>query len=150
MTLIEYLTEAEETSTLQAKPATPITAGRIDPLKDPRWDEFVERHPRSSLFHSTEWLKALARTYQYQPVAYTTSPARHDLENAVVFCEVESWLTGDRLVSLPFSDHCEPLASSAAKLDKLLSSIAHSASELSLQVRRAEAATRIATGMHRL
>jgi|SRR5580704_236416 CelD/BcsL family acetyltransferase involved in cellulose biosynthesis len=112
MTLIEYLTEAEETSTLQAKPATPITACRIDPLKDPRWDEFVERHPRSSLFHSTEWLKALARTYQYQPVAYTTSPARHDLENAVVFCEVESWLTGDRLVSLPFSDHCEPLVDS--------------------------------------
>jgi hypothetical protein len=26
-----------------------------------------------------------------------------------VFCKVDSWLTGRRLVSLPFSDHCEPL-----------------------------------------
>jgi len=31
------------------------------------------------------------------------------LENGLVFCEVNSWLTGRRLVSLPFSDHCEPL-----------------------------------------
>ena len=27
----------------------------------------------------------------------------------MVFCQVRSWLTGSRLVSLPFSDHCEPL-----------------------------------------
>jgi CelD/BcsL family acetyltransferase involved in cellulose biosynthesis len=27
----------------------------------------------------------------------------------MVFCRVESWLTGRRLVSLPFSDHCEAL-----------------------------------------
>ena len=28
-------------------------------------------------------------------------------------CAVESWLTGRRLVSLPFSDHCEPLVDDA-------------------------------------
>lgn len=27
-----------------------------------------------------------------------------------MFCRVNSWLTGHRLVSLPYSDHCEPLA----------------------------------------
>jgi Uncharacterized protein involved in methicillin resistance len=30
----------------------------------------------------------------------------------MVFCLVDSWLTGRRLVSLPFSDHCEPLCDS--------------------------------------
>jgi predicted N-acyltransferase len=43
-------------------------------------------------------------------LAFTTSASGSDLEDAVVFCEVNSWLTGRRLVSLPFSDHCEPLA----------------------------------------
>jgi hypothetical protein len=38
------------------------------------------------------------------------------LENGLVFCRVESWSTGRRLVSLPFSDHCEPLADDATSL----------------------------------
>jgi hypothetical protein len=81
----------------------------IEPLKDRRWDSFLENHPRASLFHSSRWLAALNRTYGFRPFAYTTSAAGEALENAMVFCCVESWLTGRRLVSLPFSDHCEPL-----------------------------------------
>jgi CelD/BcsL family acetyltransferase involved in cellulose biosynthesis len=89
----------------------------IDPLTDLGWDELVQRHPRASVFHSPAWLKALSRTYQYKPVAYTTSPAGQRLENGMVFCQIESWLTGRRLVSLPFSDHCEPLVDSQEDLD---------------------------------
>ena len=33
------------------------------------------------------------------------------------FAEMKSWLTGRRLVSLPFSDHCEPLVDSEEDLD---------------------------------
>jgi hypothetical protein len=82
----------------------------IDPLLDPRWDEFLQWHPRASMFHSSGWLRALALTYGYRPIAYSTCPAGEPLRNAAVFCEVQSWLTGRRLVSLPFSDHCEWLA----------------------------------------
>ncbi len=52
-------------------------------------------------------------------MAYTLSSAGQDLENAVVFCPVESWLTGRRLVSLPFSDHCEPLVTTDEELETL-------------------------------
>jgi hypothetical protein len=89
--------------------ATLVTATTIAPLKDRRWDAFVGRHPRASIFHSSAWLQALFRTYGYEPVAYTTSAEDQDLENAIVFCRIDSWLTGRRLVSLPFSDHCEAL-----------------------------------------
>jgi len=81
----------------------------IEPLKDARWEIFLAKHPRASVFHSSPWLEALRRTYGFQPIVYTTTPLGRDLENAMVFCRVESWLTGRRLVSLPFSDHCEPL-----------------------------------------
>lgn len=81
----------------------------LHPLTDSRWDRFVEEHPRASVFHTSAWLTALHRTYGYEPVAFTTSAANQDLKNALVFCRVESWLTGRRLVSLPFSDHCDPL-----------------------------------------
>jgi Acetyltransferase (GNAT) domain len=86
----------------------------IDPLEDRRWDRFLVRHPRASIFHSSAWLKTLSVSYGYQPVVYTTSPAGQEITNGLVFCRVESWLTGRRLVSLPFSDHCEPLVDDAA------------------------------------
>src|ERR1700720_1263016 len=85
---------------------------KLNPLQDRRWESFVDRHPRGSVFHTMEWLEALRRTYGYEPVVYTTTPPACELSNGVVFCRIRSWLSGSRLVSLPFSDHCEPLASS--------------------------------------
>jgi hypothetical protein len=82
---------------------------RLDPLRDPRWIELVERHPHASIFHAKGWLEALQRTYGYEPIAFTTSSPGQELRNAIVFCRIRSWLTGQRLVSLPFSDHCDPL-----------------------------------------
>ena len=88
---------------------------RIEPLQDPRWGKFLERHPRASVFHTPAWLEALRRTYGYVPVAYTTSLPGRELEDGVVLCQVDSWVTGRRLVSLPFSDHCEPLVDGAER-----------------------------------
>jgi len=51
----------------------------------------------------------LASTYGYQPIVLTSAPAGKQLTDGIVFCEVKSWITGIRLVSLPFADHCEPL-----------------------------------------
>jgi hypothetical protein len=82
----------------------------VNLLEDSRWNDFIERHPDSSAFHTTGWLEALQRTYRYTPLALTTSVARGPLENAWLFCSIDSWLTGRRWVSLPFSDHCQPLS----------------------------------------
>jgi len=93
---------------------------QLDPTQDPRWTEFVERHPGASVFHTVGWLEALKRTYGYEPVVFTTSSPTGALKNGLVFCRVKSWLTGSRLVSLPFSDHCEPLCNSEEDLSFLL------------------------------
>jgi hypothetical protein len=93
---------------------------QIDPLSDARWADLVQKHPKASVFHTVGWLKALRRTYGYQPVVFTTSSPTGELKNGLVFCHVNSWLTGRRLVSLPFSDHCEPLFDSAENLNFLI------------------------------
>jgi hypothetical protein len=91
----------------------------INPLLDVRWSEFVDRHPNSSVFHTIGWLDALRATYGYEPLAFTTSPPSEELKNALLFCVVRSWLTGSRLVSLPFSDHCDPLVENAEQFHAL-------------------------------
>lgn len=97
-----------------------MTVYTIDPLADERWPQFVDRRPDSSVFHSRGWLEALKHTYGYEPVVYSTSGPSEPLENGVPFCRVKSWLTGKRLVSLPFSDHCQPLVSSSEHLGEIL------------------------------
>jgi hypothetical protein len=92
----------------------------IKPLQDARWTELTNRHPKASVFHTTAWLEALQRTYGYEPIVFTTSPPHSRLENGLVACDVQSWLTGHRLVSLPFSDYCDPLFDSMQELQFLV------------------------------
>jgi CelD/BcsL family acetyltransferase involved in cellulose biosynthesis len=92
----------------------------VNPLTDVTWDDFVERHPHGGIFHTGAWLRALLETYQYQPTVFTTSAPGTPLANGMLFCEVDSWLTGRRLVSLPFSDHCDPLVASSADTHELV------------------------------
>ncbi|GAC1663631.1 MAG: hypothetical protein NVS9B4_18630 [Candidatus Acidiferrum sp.] len=101
----------------------PLPIHEIDPLADPRWDSFIAGHFRASLFHSRPWLEALRRTYSYEPVAFTTTPPGQSLRNAITFCRVNSWLTGNRLVSLPFSDHCELLVDEADDLNAIFAEL---------------------------
>lgn len=91
----------------------------LDPLRDRRWEDFVALHPEASVFHQTGWLKALARTYDYVPTALTSAPPGMPLDDGVVFCEVKSWITGRRLVSLPFADHSEPLLNDSSQISGL-------------------------------
>jgi len=101
------------------------TVYELNPLNDPRWEAFVRSHPRASVFHSTNWLKALQNAYGYDLAVVTTCPREAALTNGLVFCRVKSWLTGRRMVSLPFSDHCEPLANNSGESDGLLLSMRH-------------------------
>lgn len=92
----------------------------LDPLNDGRWDDLIASHPSSSAFHQRGWLKALAQTYGYRPLVLTTSRPGEKLEDAIVFCEVNSWITGRRLVSLPFADHAEPFVISSERFKEIV------------------------------
>ena len=96
------------------------TAYELDPVHDPRWEALVDSHPRASVFHSPNWLRALRTVYGYEPVVVTTCPPGAGLTNGLVFCRVNSWLTGRRFVSLPFSDHCEPLIDRSNEVEETL------------------------------
>jgi len=81
----------------------------LKPVSDSRWDELIARHPQASVFHQRGWLQALVRTYGYEPFVLTSAAAGEPLKDGLLLCRVSSLMTGTRLVSLPFSDHCEPL-----------------------------------------
>jgi len=97
----------------------------VDPLTDDRWLGLLDRHPDASVFHTRGWLAALKRTYGYHPAVYTTDQPGEALTNGVPFCTVDSWLTGRRLVSLPFADHCEPLFDDETAFTEIVEFLVH-------------------------
>jgi hypothetical protein len=101
----------------------------INPLEDSRWSEFVRTHPQASVFHTSSWLRALHSAYGYETRALCPSPPGKYLTSALVFCHVKSWLTGNRIVSLPFSDHCEPLTDTTEELNALVLHLKHGIDE---------------------
>jgi len=96
----------------------------IDPTTDQRWEDFLQRHPQASIFHTRGWLEALRNTYDYTPVAFTTSAPERPLTNGIPFCKIAGFFDKRRLVSLPFSDHCQPLVQTSEQF-KCLTAYLH-------------------------
>ncbi len=80
----------------------------INPLDYPGWDELVLSTKNYSFFHSSNWARVLHESYGYRPLYYTVLK-NGKLNILIPFMEVKSILTGRRVVSLPFSDYCEPI-----------------------------------------
>jgi len=66
-----------------------------------------------SFFHSSAWARVLHDTYGFNPVYFVVRDAGH-LQCLLPFMEVDSWLTGRRGVSLPFTDECAPFCADRA------------------------------------
>jgi hypothetical protein len=79
----------------------------------------VDDHPRASVFHLGSWMQALQNTYGFEPVGVTTDAPGEPLSSAMAACRVRSWITGRHVISMPFSDHCDPLVSSDPDLGRL-------------------------------
>ena len=69
-------------------------------------EAFVD-HSASSLFSSPAWLAALEATYGFKIKQSGPAAPETGLPSGVLFCEVSD-LRGERIVSLPFSDYCDP------------------------------------------
>lgn len=83
----------------------------VNPISIPNWNDLILRHEKYSIFHSKEWCHLLNKTYGYEPY-YLHLPSQNSSDFLIPFMEVKSLVTGKRIVSLPFSDYCEPLIQS--------------------------------------
>ena len=82
-----------------------ITA--VNPLTDPLWLGLIQKEP-AGLFHSPAWLRALGDTYGFPVRAWIALDASGEPTAGIAYCELDD-LAGHRIVSLPFSDNCDPL-----------------------------------------
>jgi hypothetical protein len=91
----------------------------INPIDFPHWDESLRSLPGHSFFHTSSWAEVLHRSYGYRPV-YFTMWEGGVLSALLPFMDINSFLTGKRGVSLPFTDYCEPIVSDASQFQEML------------------------------
>jgi GNAT acetyltransferase-like protein len=84
---------------------------QIDPLADPRWDEFVSAHDSASVYHLGIWSHILRSTYGCKPV-YLALEVDRCLRGVLPLMSTRGLVTGKRLRSLPAVGSVDPLASS--------------------------------------
>ena len=76
---------------------------------DIRWREFVEHNEKATIFHHPSWIRLISDCYQHRPFIVCVFDLNRNLHAGVPMVEVNSFLSGHRWVSLPFTDHCSPL-----------------------------------------
>lgn len=86
-----------------------MVAEIINPLTYPNWNEALGTNPGASFFQTDNWARVLVESYGYVP-KYFSIMNNGTLAALLPFMAVESFLTGRRGVSLPFSDFSDPFA----------------------------------------
>lgn len=79
----------------------------ISPLNYKNWNEMVCEYQNYSFFHTREWCQILVDSYHYKPLYLVHHTDRGD--NIFPIMEVRSITGKKKLISLPFSDYCDPL-----------------------------------------
>jgi len=92
-------------------------AVEVDPISDPSWHRLAAR---ASVFHSPNWINVLRQTYGFKPKAIILLDAEGIPGAGLAYCMVEDPLFGRRISSLPFSDYCDPIASTREDWEMLL------------------------------
>ena len=94
----------------------------IDPLEYPDWDNLVLSNPDYSFFHSSGWARVLSESYGFKPLYFVRFMDRR-LTALLPLMEASTLFFGRKGVSLPFTDHCFPLASDSRELHQFTQTV---------------------------
>lgn len=79
-------------------------------LSDPRWADFVGRHPQATPFHHPCWARLVADCYGFRAFVVAVSDPAGVVRAGLPLVEVRHLHGGRKWVSLPYTDYCPPLA----------------------------------------
>lgn len=93
----------------------------LNPAETSNWENLV-LELGGSIFHSKNWCAVLSRSYNYKP-RYFGVFEDEKIVGVIPVMEVNSFITGKRGVSLPFSDYCFALFPDSVDVQSVLSNI---------------------------
>lgn len=86
---------------------------------DERWKAFLDSTPHANIFHHPHWSGILTTCYGYQSFILAFFDKNDNISAGIPFVSIGSTYPGKRWVSLPFSDHCQPLLRDNVDIDEV-------------------------------
>lgn len=96
----------------------------VDPRTDGQWRRLIENCP-SSVFHTPVWMQVLTDTYGWDFQAHLLLNEQREPEAGLPFCRIDDH-KGVRVISLPFSDYCDPLVEQPRQWDAVFAPLTDS------------------------
>jgi FemAB-related protein (PEP-CTERM system-associated) len=84
------------------------------------WATYVESHPEGTYFHLPQWQAVIKESLGHHPFYIFARDDARKLCGVLPLFRIGSALTGSRLVSLPFSTACGPMADSSDTTEALV------------------------------
>lgn len=80
----------------------------------------LEQQARDVFYYQPAWLNLISQVYGYAVNTLTTTDTNGEISGFLPVCTMRSPITGNRMVALPFSDHCPLLAEDRASAQQLV------------------------------
>lgn len=84
------------------------------------WEMYVKKHPCGTIYHLPQWKEVFEKSFPYRPFYLFARDETEKLCGIFPLFLIKSWLTGNRLVSLPFSYISGPVVNSSFILEAFL------------------------------
>lgn len=103
----------------------------VNPVQDLIWQRLAVQQP-STVFHSPEWMQVLQETYGFEIRAHVLLDHAGEPRSGIAFCSIDDMMD-PRIVSLPFSDFCDPLVANLDDWNCLIARLLDNGQRISLR-----------------
>jgi CelD/BcsL family acetyltransferase involved in cellulose biosynthesis len=90
---------------------------------DDGWLEFATAHPEATIFHHHAWIELINKCYNFRPFVIAVRDSGGKITAGLPMMDISTAFRSHRLVSLPFTDYCNPLYRDAEALERLTAGI---------------------------
>jgi FemAB-related protein (PEP-CTERM system-associated) len=126
----------------------PMTAIEVNgEVSQDEWRSYVEHHPEGLVYHLPQWKETLEQSLRRQAFYLFARNSEGRLVGLLPLFQVKSPLTGNRLVSLPFTYICGPITDSELVEAQLVSRAQELCDELECRYLEIRAMRRLSVDM---
>ena len=93
----------------------------LERMAESKWSDYLTGCPEATIYHTPEWMHFLSKTFDYEPEHIFLLNETGDIDGILPLMRVESWLTKNRMETMPFSHICGMLGNSNALISEIVS-----------------------------
>ena len=90
-----------------------VSISIVTPEQFTLWDSYVDQHPCGTLYHKIDWLTLIETTLKQQGCYFIAIDAQQQVVGLLPIINLNSWLFGNYMVSMPYFNYGSTLADNA-------------------------------------